>query len=105
MRFGPLVVVATPPNGAADCAQYPKDRTKDHQDDTDCPKDGVAPKKCRDDQADDADGDQVSLRCSGISSDATLIRRRGRGVNAARTFGPPSSPGRPDQDSNLGPTP
>jgi hypothetical protein len=68
----PLVVVATPPHGATHRAQYPKDHAKDHQDDTDCPKDGVAPKKGRDDQADDSDRDQVCLRCSGNSSAATL---------------------------------
>ena len=57
---------------AAHCAQYPKDHAKDDQDDTDCPKDGVTPKKGRDEQADDADGDQLSLQCSGSPSASTL---------------------------------
>ena len=57
-----LVVVAPTAHGAAHRTQYPKDQAEDDQDDTDCPKDGVTPKKGRDDQADDADGDQVCLR-------------------------------------------
>ncbi len=68
----PLVVVAPTAHGAAHRTQYPKDHAKDDQDDTDCPKDGVTPKKGGDDQADDADGDQVSLPCSGSSSASTL---------------------------------
>ena len=57
-----LVIVTPTAHGAAHRTQYPKDQAEDDQDDTDCPKDGVTPKKGRDDQADDADGDQVCLR-------------------------------------------
>ena len=76
----PLVVVASTAHGAAHRTQYPKDHAKDDQDNTDCPKDGVTPKKGRDEQADDANGDQVSLPCSGSSSASTLSDSFVRGL-------------------------
>jgi hypothetical protein len=72
----PLVVVAPTAHGTAHRTQYPKDHAKDDQDDTDCPKDGVTPKKRRNEQADDADSDQVSLPMLGVFVSIDFIRPR-----------------------------
>ncbi len=76
--LGPLALVVVVPtaHGAAHRTQYPKDRANDDQDDTDCPEDGITPKKGRHDQANDADGNQVCLRGSGNSSSRDSIRPR-----------------------------
>lgn len=98
------VVVATPPHGAADRAQYPKDHAQDRQDATDHPKDHAV-ENSREDEADDANGDQVVPPMFGelVSRDSIrraadrpaercirlrrAVRARCQGVGRARRWG------------------